>query len=284
MTYEQLLKTIESLGDITFPAVTPLGYGIPLIRIGKGKPVMLIVSSIHAREHITTHLACSLVKNYKSDTAFDFIPMLNVDGVILATEGLAALNDTALKKQLKLINYGSDDFRMWKANIYGVDLNVNFDADWGEGQSNITYPASENYIGVTPHSEIETKFIADILEKNRYPVVVSYHSKGEVVYWGYEHNYSHYREAKDYADFIGYELTRSEGSCGGLKDYYALNYEGLGLTVEVGEDKYPHPYPMHQLGALIEKHTGSLELLARTGEKIGNRIHEESVGAGKTIL
>lgn len=277
MKYEQLIKEIENLGDITYPATTPMGYKIPFVHIGKGKAKVLVVGSIHAREYITTLLLNALMRKYDGKIAIDYIPMLNIDGVILSTEGLAITDDTNLRRQLLLLNNGSSDFRLWKANIYGVDLNVNFDADWGEGQQNVTYPASENYIGMTPHSEIETKLIVDIL-KNDYSLVVSYHSKGEVVYWGYEHNFRHYLHAKKFAHSLNYELTRSEGSAGGLKDYYALNYKGLGLTVEVGEDRFSHPYPLCELDNLIEKHLGSIELLAHIGEDI-ERVYGKSVGA-----
>lgn len=267
MKYEHLIKLAESLGEVTYPATTPLGYKIPFVHIGKGKAKALIVGSIHAREHITTTLLNELMARYDAKIPIDYIPMLNIDGVMLATNGLSIVKDECLKRRLLELNGQSKDFSLWKANIYGVDINVNFDADWGEGEQNITYPWSENYIGETANSETETRLIVDIL-KNNYPVVAAYHSKGELVYWGYEHNFHHYKYAKTFADKLGYELTRSEGSAGGLKDYYALNYKGLGITVEIGEDKYPHPYPVSELDNLIKKHLGSIELLAQMGEEI----------------
>lgn len=267
MKYEHLIKSAESLGEVTYPATTPLGYKIPFVHIGKGKAKALIIGSIHAREHITTTLLNELIGCYDAKIPIDYIPMLNIDGVMLATNGLNIVKDQCLRRKLLELNAQNKDFSLWKANIYGVDINVNFDADWGEGEQNITYPWSENYIGETANSEIETQFIVDVL-KNNYPLVAAYHSKGELVYWGYEHNFRHYKYAKKFADKVGYELTRSEGSAGGLKDYYALNYKGLGITVEVGEDKYPHPYPVSELNNLIKKHLGSIELLAQMGEEI----------------
>lgn len=273
MKYENLIETVIKLGKATFPATSPLGYKIPMVRIGCGKPKVLIVASVHAREHITTTLLNELLARYDGETAIDYIPVLNIDGVLLATNGSSIVKDEKLRLRLLEYNGGSEDFSLWKANILGVDINVNFDADWGEGEQNVTAPGPENYIGIAPNSETETRLIVETL-KNDYPVVAAYHSKGEVIYWGYEHNFRHYHYAKKFADFLGYELTRSEGSAGGLKDYYALNYRGLGITVEVGEDRFPHPYPESELPNLLKKHTGSIELLCKMGEEIA-KLHGE---------
>ncbi|HKL73992.1 MAG TPA: M14 family zinc carboxypeptidase [Clostridia bacterium] len=274
MKYEHLIEEVKKLGKVSYLATTPLGYKIPMVSIGKGKAKTLIVASIHAREHITTSLLNKLMQNYQSKIPIDYIPMLNIDGVMLATNGLSIAKDELLKEQLLQLNNGSEDFSLWKANARGVDINVNFDADWGEGQQNVTSAGSENYIGINCNSEIETQSIVNVL-KNNYSLVCCYHSKGEVIYWGYENNFRHYLYAKKYADYVGYELTRSEGSAGGLKDYYSLNYNGLGLTVEIGEDQLPHPYPLSELNNLITKHTGSIELLAEMGETIAE-LHGES--------
>jgi g-D-glutamyl-meso-diaminopimelate peptidase len=278
MKYETLIEKLKNLGEISYLGTTRLGYKIPMVHIGCGKAKALIVASVHAREHITTTLLNELMLSYDKKIAIDYIPILNIDGVMLATNGLLVVKDNDLKQKLLALNDGKDDFSLWKANIDGVDINVNFDADWGEGAQNVTYPHSENYIGNEPNGEIETKVIVDVL-KNNYPLVAAYHSKGEVVYWGYEHNFKHYAFAKKYADFVGYELTRSEGSAGGLKDYYALKYQGLGITVEIGEDRFPHPYPLDELDNLIKKHTGSIELLAQMGEEI-EKLHGESARRG----
>jgi g-D-glutamyl-meso-diaminopimelate peptidase len=282
MKYESLLEKLKNLGTVSFIGKTKLGYDIPLVHIGSGKAKVLVVASVHAREHITTTLLNELIGTYDKKVALDYIPVLNIDGVMLATNGLSVVKDDGLKEKLVKLNCGSTDFSLWKANINGVDINVNFDADWGKGAQNITYPYSENYIGAEPESEIETKVMAKVLE-NDYKLVAAYHSKGEVVYWGFGNNFSHYEYAKKYADFVGYELTKSEGSAGGLKDYYALKYKGLGITVEVGEDRFSHPYPLSELDNLIKKHTGSIELLAQMGEEI-EKLHGDGFNRSETCF
>jgi len=61
-------------------------------------------------------------------------------------------------------------------------------------------------------------------------------------------------------------LKTSKGSAGGLKDYWTMMSGRLGLTIEVGNDRFPHPYPLSELGSLVEKHKKSIELIANMGE------------------
>jgi len=253
---------------------TFLGRNIPLFRIGDGAPLFLIIASVHAREHITTDLTMELVKNYKGDACFDFIPMLNIDGVLLAKYGLNSVADEEIKKRLLSINKGNADFSLWKANANAVDLNVNFDADWGKGLSNVTYPAPENFIGSAPNSEIETKSIVKLLKSYRYPLILCYHSKGEEIYFGYKENESFRVEAEAVANKLSYALKKSDNSAGGIKDFYAKNFLGLGLTIEVGEDRFSHPYPLSELSTLVKKHDGTLELYAEIGGKIARSLYE----------
>ena len=49
--------------------------------------------------------------------------------------------------------------------------------------------------------------------------------------------------------------SRSVGSAGGYKDWYALNYpQGIALTVEIGSDDFAHPFPYGELPALVAAH------------------------------
>lgn len=271
-TYASLLNSIASMGKIDYIGSTVLGYGIPLVRIGKEVPRTLIIGSVHAREHITTLMLNEVVK-LNTDCSFDYIPMLNIDGVSLSIDGINFITDEERKKNLYKYNNYNMDFSMWKANANGVDLNVNFDAEWGEGKNNITYPAPENYIGKTPNSEPETQAVVNLLKKNNYAMVACYHSKGEVVYWGFESNFRYYKEAKAIAEGLNYSLERSDGSAGGIKDYYCTKYKGLGITIEIGKDSFSHPYPESELPNLISKHKDSLRLICQTGGKIAREIY-----------
>lgn len=269
--YRELLDRCASLGRTETIGHTRLGYGIPLVYVGKEPADTLIVASVHAREHITTDLTFALME--RTDRSFDYVPVLNIDGVLLCKNGADWIENPRLKRFLTEVNGGSTDFSLWKANAYAVDINVNFDAAWGTGRYNVRYPSPANFIGRSAGSEPETKAAASLAGSGRYSQAVAYHSKGEVVYWGFGSNYSHYEEAKLFSDSLGYRLLTSEGSAGGLKDYYDTVSAGLGLTVEAGEDGFPHPYPVSELSRLTERHTDSLEILYDNGKKIARKLH-----------
>lgn len=259
------------MGRTEIIGTTRLGYGIPIVHTGTEKADTLIVASVHAREHVTTELVFALAE--ASKRSFDIVPVLNIDGVLLCKYGVEWIADVGLKRYLSRVNGGKTDFSQWKANAYAVDINVNFNAEWGTGRANVKYPSPANYIGTEPESEPETRAAARLVDSGKYSQVICYHSKGEVIYWGFGNNYRHYTEAKRLADNLGYRLSTAAGSAGGLKDYYDLSANGLGLTIEVGEDKYPHPYPLEKLPDLIEKHSESLEIIYDNGKKIAERIY-----------
>ncbi len=269
--YQELLDSILPLGEIEFIGKTVNGYPIPLVKVGES-PNILIVSSVHAREWITTYLTNELVKKAKN-ISFHYLPMLNIDGVLLCKNGKCSIIDEYLRQKMFALNDYNEDFSQWKANIQGVDLNVNFDADWGEGEHNVTTCGSANFIGISPNNQPETQAVVRLLETYDYPLIMCYHSNGEVIYWGYDDNFCHYNEAQEFADKLGYELTRSENSCGGIKDFYSKNYRGLGLTIEVGESGEKHPYPLEKLDKLVSRHLGSLELANKLGGKIARKIY-----------
>lgn len=283
MTLASFYDELSERAERVTVGKTACGRNIDLFRFGEGEKHTLLVAGTHAREWITTVFCSELVLREYDGQSFDFLPCLNPDGVCLATDGLKSVSDGATRRRLLKLNGRKKDFSLWKANALGVDINVNFDADWGEGKYNRTEPGPSDCIGREAESENETKAAVNVLQ-NDYALLVSYHSLGEEVYWGYEHNFRHYEEAKAYADKIGYALKRSEHSCGGLKDYYALRYDGLGMTVEIGEEKYGHPYPIERTGELLQKHEGTLTFLTTLGEKIYDKLHGKGDGgSGKGV-
>ena len=206
---------------------TENGVLIPFVAVKKTEyPVVLLQYAIHAREYITTYLAILQANDFlnrgKRGTAY-FIPAVNIDGIV------EVLNGDGL----------------YKANSRGVDLNVNFDAHWGTGTKNIREKAAENYIGERPFSENETKALRDFTLAVRPDVTVSYHSKGEEIYWEFFQD-----ERERTRDFIiaesvsratGYPLKSAGVSAGGYKDWCVEKLKIPALTIEVGDDRLSHP-------------------------------------------
>lgn len=174
--------------------------------------------AIHGREWITSLLALKhITLGVKSGGGW-IIPLVNPDGVEISLH----------------IN------KLWKANARGVDLNCNFDADWGKGIYNKKERGSENCIGDYPFSETETLALKKFTERVRPYVTFSFHTKGEEIYWEYDG-----RGDKSGAEIIssvtGYTAKIIYGSVGGYKDWCIKKLNIPSYTIECGSDDLKHP-------------------------------------------
>lgn len=235
--YSELLEDIKYFkerGDrIIEIGFTESGYAIPAVIVGDGAPEVLIFGAIHAREHVTANLVSALAKAHRGAPVM-FIPMVNIDGVRLSQEGLHFVPFDKHNFLLKT-NGISYDFSLWKANINAVDLNVNFNAGWSTGKSNVRFPSPANFIGDYPESEKEVKALTAVTKKYGIKVAICYHAKGEVIYYGYKNGEKHKNLAAKFSKITGYPSMQSKGSAGGYKDWMVLN-GGFALTIEVGDD------------------------------------------------
>ena len=276
MQVSEFLSSLDNIGgNLTYVGESTLGEKIPLISKGKKEEGgVLLIGATHAREYITSYLLRDLFKEYKGDYPIDLLPMLNPDGVRLALGGLNALT-LRLRDRITLmrINGGSTDFSLWKANIRGVDLNVNCDAKWGQGEGNLRYPAPQSYIGTCPFSEVESYLVKRVIDEGNYSLVVCYHSKGEEVYYGFGNNHKYKAEAMLVANTLGCKLKRTPKSSGGIKDYFTHSTYRLGLTIEVGSDKLNHPIGLEHLEELTKRHKGILEIYAEIAKRLWTKYN-----------
>lgn len=206
-------------------------------------PKVICQYSIHAREHITALLALEQIKSYikngKVGTVY-FIPALNPDGIVIAETKNA----------------------LYKANARGVDLNVNFDARWSKGKTNQFIEGSENYVGKFAFSEPETRAIRDFTLKIRPQATISYHAKGEEIYYEFfqesQRKIRDYRLAKTVADCTGYKIKSTPNSCGGYKDWCIQELNIPALTIEVAPDELSHPIGEENLADIFYKNQNVL--------------------------
>ena len=230
-----------------------LGRDIPCMKCGTGRPFVIVQYAIHAREWITSLLALSHISNFSSRGTFYFLPVTNPDGVALALNGLSSVKERSRADFLRGLN-GGDDFSLWKANANGVDLNVNFDARWGAGIKNVFSPARENFVGSSPESEPETRALAAFTQNVCPDATVSYHSKGEEIYWYFEQepcdSERDFRIARALAATTGYAPAYTPGSAGGYKDWCIRALHIPSFTIEVGSDGLEHPVGLSQLGRI----------------------------------
>ena len=225
-------------------------------------PKIILTYSIHAREYITALLSLKQIKRFSMSAKFGtayFVPLINPDGVQIAQK----------------------ENPLYKANGRGVDLNVNFDARWGTGEKNAFNSGAENYIGKSPFSEPETMAIRDFTLKITPDLTISYHAKGEEIYWEFfqteDNRLRDEKIAKLVADITGYAIKSTPNSAGGYKDWCVEKLKIPALTIEVGDDKLTHPIGKKYLRGIYKKNKfvaeRSAEFLWRENAK---KIHETS--------
>lgn len=267
MTINEIYDQIYSLAGLPGVDFFTVGYSLlsqPVYGVHIGNysgNQLLIEGSIHAREYITALLIVDLVK-YLYDKPIDggiyFIPMVNPDGVQLVLEGTKGLKCEKQAEFLTNVNDGNTDFSQWKADANAVDLNVNFDALWGGGSQNVFCPAPGNFVGYYPNSEREVNNLINFTLKNQPNATISYHTKGEVIYYGFE-VLDQNQLARDLniaeaiRDVTGYQIIKTENSTGGYSDWVSLNLGVPAYTIEVGESALPHPIGLDQLPKIFEQ-------------------------------
>ena len=265
--YSDLLQEVEKFCqygvETGVVGESELHQRIPYVFVGKKNGnYMIVQGAMHAREHITALLVVCLCKHLVKnshlpiDGGIYFVPMTNPDGVRLCQEGVGFVTDKQRKSNLLKINGGSD-FSLWKANADGVDLNVNFDAHWGQGTQNGYFKSSQNYVGKAPFSAAETRALAEFTMRIKPLVTLSYHCKGEEIYWEFgqtsHRRFRDERYAKAIASYTGYKLVTLNGSVGGYKDWCVEKLHIPAYTIEVGADSFEHPFPYSELSVLVRQ-------------------------------
>ncbi len=264
------LEILQSQGAEVFDiGYTLLGRPIPCVFKGsKTGGQTLLHASIHAREWVTSPLVLEMMKNYNGSYGVWCVPMVNVDGVLLVQQGLSSISEQSLQDFLRNVNGGSEDFSLWKANARAVDLNVNFNARWGEGTQNVTYPSPANYIGQHPFSEYENIALRSLTERVKPSVTLSYHAKGNVIYKGFGCVDNGVDCAQKISDSTGYPLLNSYGSAGGYKDWYVATFQKLGLTVEVGNDDVAYSQLIDYLPEIYRRNSDVLNIASECAQNL----------------
>lgn len=266
MTFEELNAQITALSaipslDFFIAGYSTLNQPIYAVHLGsyEGKQI-LIEGGIHAREYPSTLVLIRMIQ-YLSEVELNggvyIIPLSNPDGARLVLDGLDFITCQKLKDYILHINDGSTDFSQWKADAMAVDLNVNFDALWGEGSQNVFCPAPANFVGYYPESEREVRALIDFSYRVRPDLTLSYHTKGDVIYYGFELlSESDLMRDTQIAEYIstinGYTPTKTVGSVGGYSDW-ASEYLGVpAFTIEIAPASAPTPVPLEYVEPAFE--------------------------------
>jgi len=188
------------------------------------KPKLFITAEHHAREIITVEVALQFIEdlllNYDQDPQIRWLldnrevwvmPMTNPDGYERVTQMADWRKNT---DRPQLCPNGQPP------NSFGVDLNRNYGYQWGLDIGSSSEPCNLTYRGNVPFSEPETQAVRDLVEQERFNLLLSLHSYGdEILYpWGYT-----YLPAPDAEDLyrIAYRMAQASG-------YVAMQASGVG--------------------------------------------------------
>lgn len=242
-----------------------LGREIYAVKIGFGRPTGIVQYAIHGREYIVARLAEKHAALGLHTGSCWLIPLANPDGALLSQCGVSSVTDKKRRNELLILN-GGEDFSRWKANARGVDLNVNFAASWGKGKKNVRTAGAENYIGVRPFSEPETLALKNFTQKIKPDYTVSYHTKGEEIYWYFYQSMRTCPRDKTLAQVLsettGYPLGDARGSAGGYKDWCIQKLGIPSFTIEAGADTLSHPIGEEGLADILSKNGMALQKLS----------------------
>lgn len=265
-----------------------LGTPIPCIKLGVGKKQVFYTASIHANEWITSVVLMKFIEDFCvsyvqdsklygystkdifANTSIFLVPMVNPDGVDLVT-GKYVIGTAPYTKAQSISNaYPQIPFPDgWKANLNGVDLNLQFPAGWERARQikfsqGYTSPAPRDFVGFGPLTEPEAFSIYDFTLSHNFRLILAYHSQGEIIYWKYadflppESEYIGRRLAQS----SGYslDLTPPESAFAGYKDWFIQEYNRPGYTIEVGLGE--NPLPISQFPQIYQDNLGILVLSA----------------------
>ncbi|MBE5739112.1 MAG: hypothetical protein E7354_05240 [Clostridiales bacterium] len=277
ITFEEIMSEVMSLStldgvDFFEVGSSTMGQKIYGLHIGPytGKQI-LIEAGLHAREYPATLVVVGMAGYLASiSTTLDggvyIIPLANPDGVRIVLNGVDWLNCENWRNYLLSLNNDSLDFSQWKASATSVDLNVNFPALWGEGSQNVFCPAPANFVGFYPASEREVRLLMDFTYRVSPDLTLSYHTKGDVIYYGFE-TLSTEELSRDLAianiisSINTYTPIRTENSVGGYSDWVSLELGVPAFTIEVGDPSLPTPIPLSAVEPAIELNKGVPEAL-----------------------
>lgn len=262
-TFKNEIKKLKKYFEVKIIGKTYLKNNIYAInkKFNPNFKWVIITGGIHAREHLTCDLICLFLKGLKGienlNYNISFIPLVNPDGTNLCLNGMKKLNKKVQNK-LTEINDNSTDFSLFKSNARGVDLNNNFDANFDKKFTNKTKPSSQGYYGKKPFSEKETRAIKRWTGKLKPFLTLSYHLKGEEIYFDFFQDEKRmdrdFLIAKNFADSTGYKIkSTQDNSSGGYKDWCVQKLKIPALTIEVGSDEFSHPFPKSELKNIYEK-------------------------------
>ena len=289
---EMILQITQTYPFCRSELLTATAFQRPIrtLVIGNGPRKVIYTAAHHANEWITAlvllKFAEELAREIRdggtisgvdaqqiADTATIYmIPMVNPDGVDLVVGAIQPGQLQYERAQRLAEYYPQIPFPDgWKADLLGVDLNLQYPAGWLQAREikfsqGYTRPGPRDYVGRAPLTQVEARALAGYTEVIDPELVLAYHTQGNVIYWQFQ-NYQipGARElAEEFARLSGYALedVPYNSSFAGYKDWFIQYFRRPGFTIEVGEGV--NPLPLSQFDRIYADNTGIL-VAAATG-------------------
>ena len=269
--------------EIGIIGMSVLGNPIPYIKVGTGTKKVFYNAAFHANEWITTPVLLKFVEElaeaYITEKRLNgvdvnrllrnvqlyVVPMVNPDGVDLVN---GVIREVEVLRRTEEIAEKYPDIPYptgWKANIRGVDLNLQFPAEWQMARrikfaQGFTTFAPRDFVGEGPLTEPESLAVYNFTLQNDFALILAYHSQGEVIYWKFlDYEPPRSREiALYFGEVSGYQVEETPIASGyaGYKDWFIQSYNRPGYTIEVGSGE--NPLPLEQFEQIYRDSIGIL--------------------------
>ena len=258
-----------------------LGRPLRSLFLGDGPLRVIYTAEHHANEWITTPLLFTFAEQLcaafvggadifgrsaaglLAGASLCLVPAVNPDGIDLVTGELSS--GPAFERARRLAaSYPRYPFPSgWKANLCGVDLNLQYPAGWEQARAikfaaGIDSPAPADYVGSAPLSAPEAKALYSLTRRFDPARLFAWHTQGAVIYWRYRNEAPPESEAlvRRFAAASGYtpEDTPYASDFAGYKDWFIQDYQRPGFTVEAGRGV--NPLPLSDFDALWQENLG----------------------------
>ena len=266
-----ILQIVEAYPFCRTEVITETAFSRPVrtLVIGNGPRKVVYSAAHHANEWITSLLLLKFAEEFArairenrqilGQNAADIaaaatiymVPMVDPDGVDLvggATEPGTVEYEIARRLSE---NYPAIPFPDgWKANLLGVDLNLQYPAGWLQAREikfdqGFTRPGPRDYVGRAPLTQLESRALLGYTEFIDPALVLAFHTQGQLIFWTFRDIEVPGAEelGREFADLSGYTLADVpfESSFAGYKDWFIQNYRRPGYTIEAGLGTNPLP-------------------------------------------
>ncbi len=283
---ETIQRLTGAFPFIRSEVLTTTAFGRPVyaLSLGQGERRVLYSAAHHANEWITAPVLLKFAEELaqaveSGDTLYGvpaqnifraatiyLVPMVDPDGVDLVT-GAIETGTLEYETARRLADHYPDVAfpQGWKANLLGVDLNLQYPAGWLQAREikfsqGYTRPGPRDYVGRAPLDQRETIALAQYTEALDPALVLAYHTQGGVLYWQFQdYEIPGARElGEEFARLSGYTLadTPYESSFAGYKDWFIQSFRRPGFTVEAGRGQ--NPLPLEQFDEIYRDNLGIL--------------------------